>query len=349
VDAPGRVLLHGEEATVRLITVAISLRRAAAERLRRASCHAFPSVNLERGGAGIGGAPSLHVIMKLMARAIGSASISFGLVNIPVKLYSTTQAAGTPSFNLLHKACGSRLRQQYFCIKEEVPVKREDMVKGYEFAKDQYVTFTPEELKELEEKGDQTVAIEEFVPIAAVDPIYYEKAYYLGPEKGGEKAYRLLARVMTDSGRCAVARYAARGKSYLVLVRPVGERLVLQQLHHAEEIRPIAEVPIADADLKDPEVKLARQLVDQIAHETFDAKIYEDEVGKRVQEQIDRKIEGQQIATSPTVAPQAQIIDIMEALKASLAKQAPAEAKGRRGPQRVVEEAKPEKKKSKKG
>jgi DNA end-binding protein Ku len=282
-----------------------------------------------------------------MARAIGSASISFGLVNIPVKLYASTAESGTPRFNLLHKACGSRLRQQYFCVKEDVPVKREDMIKGYEFAKDQYVTFTPEELKELEEKGDQTIAIEEFVPGAAVDPLYYDKAYYLGPEKGGEKAYKLLARVMTDTKRHAIAHYAARGKQYLVLVRPVGEHLVLQQLHHHAEIRPINEVPIADAELKDPEIKLARQLVDQIAHETFSASAYEDEVGKRVREQIEQKIEGQQIATSPAAAPQAQIIDIMEALKASLSKQG-ADIKARLPAQRADEEKPAAKKKARK-
>jgi DNA end-binding protein Ku len=287
-------------------------------------------------------------------RAIGSASISFGLVNIPVKLYSATQASATPSFNLLHKDCGSRLRQQYFCVKEDVPVKREDMVKGYEFAKDQYVTFTTEELKELEEKADQTIEIVEFVPLTAVDPVYFEKAYYLGPDKGGDKAYRLLARVMADTGRSALARYAARGKQYLVLVRPINDRLVLQQLYYATEVRPVSEVPIADGEVKEPELKLARQLVDQIAHETFSPQQYEDEVGKRIHEQIQRKVEGQQVAVSPAAEPKAQIIDLMEALKASLGKsQAAAKEEGkasRRGPQRADEAAtSTPKKRAKKG
>ncbi len=292
-----------------------------------------------------------------MSRAIGSASISFGLVNIPVKLFSATQASATPSFNLLHKACGSRLRQQYFCIKEDVPVKREDMVKGYEFAKDQYVTFTAEELKELEEKADQTIEIAEFVPATTVDAVYFDKAYYLGPDKGGDKAYRLLVKVMADTGRSALARYAARGKQYVVLLRPVDDRLVMQQLHHATEVRPLKEVPIGEGEIKPPELALARQLVDQIARETFDPTQYEDEVGKRIQAQIQRKVEGQEVAVSPSAEPQAQIIDLMEALKASLGRRkdataAPAPdqttAKARRPPQRAAD-AEPAVKKKKKG
>src|SRR3954471_6660598 len=148
----------------------------------------------------------------MAARSIASLTISFGLVSIPVKLYSATQAASAISFNLLHKTCGSRLRQQYLCQKEGVVVERDDMVKGYEFAKDQYVMFTPEELKALEERSTQSVDITEFVPVAQVDPVYYDKPYYLAPDKGGEKAYRLLTEAMQETGRCALARYAARGK-----------------------------------------------------------------------------------------------------------------------------------------
>ena len=155
-------------------------------------------------------------------RSMASATISFGLVSIPVRLYSATESSASISFNLLHKPpCGSRLRQQYICIKEEVIVPREEMVKGYEFQKGEYVIFTPEELKELEETSTQTVDITEFVPLAKVDPIYFDRAYFLGPDKGGDKPYKLLARAMTETGRAALARYAARGKMYLVLVRPI--------------------------------------------------------------------------------------------------------------------------------
>jgi DNA end-binding protein Ku len=254
------------------------------------------------------------------ARAIASATVSFGLVTIPVKLFPATQPAGSGvSFNLLHKDCGSRLKQQYICIKEEVPVSRDEMVKGYEFAKDQYVTFTTDELKALEEKATQTVDIAEFVPLDKVDPIYFDKPYFLAPEKGGEKAYHLLAEVMRDTNRCALAKYAARGKMYLVLVRPVEEGLAMQQLLYADEVRSWKDVAMPDKPaLRDAELKLAHQLVDQIASETFDPSQYEDEVKKRIHADIDKKVQGKEIEVSETSEQPAQIIDLMEALKASL-------------------------------
>src|SRR5512138_976773 len=188
----------------------------------------------------------------MAARSIASLTVSFGLVSIPVKLYSATEASRAISFNLLHKGCGSRLKQQYTCVKEEVPVAREDMVKGYEFAKDQYVMFTPEELKALEEVGTQTAEITEFVPIDSIDPVYFDKAYYLAPDKGGAKPYALLARALRDTKRCAVGRWAARGKQYIVMIRPVedGEMtgLVMQQLLYAGEVRSIKDIDIPKAD-----------------------------------------------------------------------------------------------------
>ena len=168
-----------------------------------------------------------------MARAIAGATISFGLVSIPVKLYSATEASAAISFNMLHAKCGTRVKQQYYCPKDNEIVSRNDMVKGYEVAKDQYVTFTPEELKALEESATQLIDIAQFIPAKAIDPVYFDKAYYLGPEKGGEKAYQLLAAAMREAGRVALARYAARGKQYLVMVRPTVEEpggLVMQQL-----------------------------------------------------------------------------------------------------------------------
>ncbi|MGH8591411.1 MAG: Ku protein, partial [Gammaproteobacteria bacterium] len=203
----------------------------------------------------------------MAARSIASLTVTFGLVSIPVKLYSATQARAGISFNLIHKDCGSRLRQQYFCIKEDVPVERADMVKGYEFAKDQYVTFSPEELKELEEKGTGTVEITQFVPEEKIDPIYYDKAYYLAPDKGGPKSYALLSQAMKRTGRCALARWAARGKQYIVQLRPVDGGLVMQQLLYADEVRSISEIEIPRAEAKEPELKLAEQLIEQIAVE----------------------------------------------------------------------------------
>ena len=255
------------------------------------------------------------------ARAIASGTISFGLVSIPVKLFSASQPQSAISFNLLHKKCGSRLKQQYICSSDGEKVEREDMIKGFEFSKDKYVQFTPEELKAIEEKSTQSIEISEFIPIEKIDPIYYDKPYYLGPDKGGDKAYRLLAEVMNRTGRAALAKYAARGKQYLVLLRPVGEgRIVMQQLLYNDEIKPYSEVPIPAAEVKEAEVKLATQLVDQISNDHFQPEKYEDEVRKRLHELINKKVEGQDITEAPAETGKAQIIDLMEALKQSLGK-----------------------------
>jgi DNA end-binding protein Ku len=240
-----------------------------------------------------------------------------------VKLFAATQASASVSFNLLHKKCSSRLKQQYICPTDNEIVSRDDMVKGYEFAKDQYVTFTPDELKSLEEKATGSIDIAEFVPLAAIDPVYFDRPYYLGPEKGGDKAYLLLAEAMRESGRAALARYAARGKQYLVMLRPSvdGRALVLQQLLYADEVRPLADVPLPDGEVREAELKLAKQLIDQIARETFDPTQYRDEVRERIQADIERKVQGQDITEAePTAAEPARVIDLMAALKASLGK-----------------------------
>ena len=257
----------------------------------------------------------------MAARSIGTLTISFGLVAIPVKLYSATEAARGVSFNLLHKTCGSRLRQQYFCIKEDVPVSRDEMVKGYEFAKDQYVMFTPDELKAMEEAGTQTADISEFVPISAIDPVYFDKAYYIAPDKGGAKPYALFAKALRESKRCAVGRWAARGKQYIVMIRPVEDGLVMQQLMYAGEVRPISEIDIPNIEVRDAELKLAKQLIDQQTSATFDPAQYTDEVTERIEKAVQQKVEGEEITMA--AAPEgggAQVIDLMEALRASLEK-----------------------------
>jgi len=263
-------------------------------------------------------------------RSIATGTISFGLVSIPVRLYPATQPSSSVSFNLLHAKCGSRLRQQYVCAREGGVVERDDMVKGYEFAKDRYVTFTPEELKALDELATQTIDIAEFVPAAQVDPIYFDRAYYLGADKGGAKAYRLLARALAQSGKAALARYAARGKQYLVLIRPLGDRLVMQQLLYADEVRPVEEIPIEDAQPKESEVQLALQLIEQTASTQFRPEQYEDAVKQRVLAAIEQKVHGEEIRVSAPAEPAAQVIDLMDALKASLAaaEQRPSRAPG---------------------
>ena len=275
----------------------------------------------------------------MAARSIASLTVSFGLVSIPVKLYSATEASRAISFNLLHKGCGSRLKQQYFCAKEEVPVAREDMVKGYEFAKDQYVLFTPEELKALEEAGTHSAEITEFVPQDSVDPVYYDKAYYLAPDKGGAKPYALLARALRESKRCALGRWAARGKQYIVMIRPVDSNgiggLVMQQLLYAAEVRSIADVEIPRTEVRDAELKLAQQLIEQQTSETFDPAAYADEVRARIEAAIQKKIEGQEISLAEAPQPGAEVIDLMAALRASLEKKPAKRAQAAKVPDRA--------------
>ncbi len=255
----------------------------------------------------------------MVPRSTAAGTISFGLVTIPVRLYPAAQSAASVSFNLLHGKCGSRLRQHYVCSKDGEKVEREDIVKGYEVAKDRYVTFTAEELKALDEIATQTIDIAEFVAAADVDPIFFDSAYHLGPDKGGAKAYRLLALALERAGKAALARYAARGKQYLVLIRARGGRLVLQQLHYPDEIRAADEIPIDEAELKEPEVQLALRLIEQTSSDGFHPERYEDTVKKRVLEAVERKVQGAQIQAAAPAEPQAQVIDLMEALKASLA------------------------------
>jgi len=272
----------------------------------------------------------------MSARALGNASISFGLVSIPVKLYTASNSAASISFNLLHRKCGSRLKQQYICSKEETIVARDEMVKGYEFNKDQYVQFTDEELKAFEEQATQTIDVVEFVPIEKVDPVYYDKPYYLGPDKGGAKPYRLLAQVMKETGRVALAKYAARGKQYLVMLRPSGDGLVMQQLLYADEVRPFSEVPLDVAEVKEGELKLARMLVEESSSEDFRPQAYEDEVRKRVQEALDRKVAGGEFSVAAPQKKGGEIVDLMEALRASLGKPRKAAAKASEAPSRAA-------------
>lgn len=256
----------------------------------------------------------------MSARPISSATVSFGLVSVPVTLYASSESQAKISFNWLDKKTGSRLKQQYVSAQTGEKVEKEDMIKGYEFSKGQYVTFTPEELKALEQKATSSIEITEFVPADQVERMYLNRAYHLGPDKGGERAYRLLARAMRETGLSAIGKYAARGKQYLVLVRPTENGLVMEQLHYPDEIRPFSEIPVPDGEVKDEELKLAVQLIRQAASEEFRPEKYTDEVRERVLELIQRKVEGEEITAAPTEEPKTQIIDLMEALKASLAK-----------------------------
>jgi DNA end-binding protein Ku len=274
------------------------------------------------------------------ARSISTATISFGLVSVPVQVYSTGEPEASVSFNMLHKKCGTKLKQQYICPKDEEIVARDDMAKGYEFAKNQYVVFSPDEIKALDQKATNTIDINEFVPLAAVDRIYLEKAYYLGPDKGGHRAYKLLAEALQQTGRAALGQYASRGRQYLILVRPRDGVLVMEQLHYADELRGTAEVPLGEeGDVKPAELTLAKQFIEQAAVNEFKPENYHDTVRERVKEAIDQKVAGQEITAEPEAAPQTKVIDLMEALKQSI-------AKGKQKPEPAEEAPAPKKKKA---
>ena len=260
------------------------------------------------------------------ARAISAATISFGLVSVPVEVYSASESAATVSFNLLHKKCGTKLKQQYICPKDQEIVPREEMVKGYQFAKDQYVVFAPDEIKALEEKATGTIDVLEFVPLDKVERVYLEKVYYLGPGKGGDRAYKLLAKALEQSGRAAVGQYAARGQEHLILLRPWNGVLVMEQLHYADELKPPADVPLGEGEVKPAELALAKQFIDQQATDKFEPEKYHDKVRDRVMQAIQQKVDGQEITAEPAQGAGGKIIDLMEALKASLAKGGKAEA-----------------------
>ena len=220
---------------------------------------------------------------------------------------------------MLDPSDNTRVKQQLVNPRTGEEVKRNETIKGYEFGKGQYVTFSNEEIKELQEKASPAIEITEFVPIKEVEPIYFEKSYYLGPEKGGERAYRLLSEAMRATGRSALARHAARGKQYLVMLRPYASGLLMQQLKYEDELKAFDEVPLGEeTELKPGELELAVQLIEQIAADEFRPDQYTDEVRKRLWDAIQNKIEGREVAEDETEAPQAQIIDLMEALKASL-------------------------------
>jgi len=272
-------------------------------------------------------------------------------VSIPVKLYSATETASAVKFNLLAKD-GSRLKQQYVSEKDQTVVARADMVKGYEFEKDRFVLFAADELKALEEASSPTIEIMAFIPEKSVDPLFYDKAYLLAPDKRGGKPYALLAEAMRKSGRCALAKWAWKAKQYVVQVRPVEDGLVLQQLLYADEVRSLKDLGIEPVTVSAGELQLALQLIDQISQDAYDPAQYVDEERKRILAAIDEKIAGKQVvASAHDEAPStAQVIDLMEALRASLGKKtaaakpvvvepaaAPAaQAKERKGAKRAV-------------
>jgi DNA end-binding protein Ku len=258
--------------------------------------------------------------MATSTRPIASLTLSFGLVAIPVRLYTATDTSDRIAFNFLRAKDGSRVRQQYVAVKDGKLVERSQMAKGYEFAKDQFVMFSPQELKELEEKTSSAIDISEFVPLTSVDPIYFAGTYLLAPEKGGTKPYTLLTTALKKSGQCAVGRWISRGKEHVVVIRPFGEGLALHQLHFQGELRSPKDLAIESGPVSEAELKLATQLIEQLSVKKFDPGEFSDEFKTRVEAAIKRKVQGKEVSLAVTPNPKRSdnVVDLMSALKASL-------------------------------
>jgi DNA end-binding protein Ku len=225
-------------------------------------------------------------------------------------------------------------------------VERSELVKGYEFAKDQYVQLTEEELKSLEGESSKVIDIAEFVPLPKVDPIYFEKTYYLGPDKGGEKAYRLLASAMAKTDRVALATFVMRGKESLVLIRPAQDGLLLHTMYFSDEVRDFGEIDKGEsAKIRDGELELALRLVEDLSSTDFKPEQYQDDYRLRVLDLVNLKVEGKEVTAAGPQVQRAQVIDLMEALKESLAKRVPKDKKPAVKAKRAADtQEKPEKK-----
>lgn len=255
----------------------------------------------------------------MAARATSSGTISFGLVSIPIKVFPASSSKAV-RFSMLHEKDKSRLKQTYVCKACDEPVERSETVKGYEYSRDQYVVLEEDELKAIEKASDRSIEIEEFVPISKVDPIYFEKSNLLGPDKGGQKAYKLLREAMIESGRVAIGRFNQRGRQQLVLLRPNGEGLVMHGLYYADEVRSFEDIEIdEDVEIKESELALAHQLIDSLSQKKFEPEKYEDDYRRMVLEAVDQKVAGEEVVVMPTSEPKEQIIDLVAALKKSLA------------------------------
>jgi DNA end-binding protein Ku len=283
----------------------------------------------------------------MAARSFASVTISFGLVSIPVEVFSAEVAARRLSFNLLHAKDGARVKQQYVCALDGEVVERSELVKGYEYEKDRYVMFKPEEIKALEEAGSKSVDITEFVPLETVDPVYFDRTYLLAPSKYGAKAYALLNEAMRQAKLCAVGRWAARGREYVVVIRPLGAGMAMHQLFFKDEIRTIGELGMGDApELASAELKLARALIEQSTSKRFDPNEFHDEFRAKVEAAIEKKVKsGKEISSFEStdargVAGAGNVVDLMEVLRRSLSGKGAATRKSeRKPPKRVVAKA----------
>jgi DNA end-binding protein Ku len=269
-------------------------------------------------------------VFRMASRPISTGNISFGLVSIPVKLFSATRARSV-SFHLLHNKDLSRIQQKIYCPVDDAIVDRSELIRGFEVEKGRYVPFNDEELKALESHDNHTIEITEFLPIEQVDPVYFEESYYLSCEPGSAKAYRLLSDAMTASGRIALGRYTMRGKEHLVMIRPFEKGLMLHTMYYADEVRSGEDVDRGTNEaVKQTELTLAQRLIDELTQKKFDPSKYHDAFRERVLEMAEKKVAGQQVTEAPAEPRRGgQVIDLMAALKASLEKRGPAKEEAR--------------------
>jgi DNA end-binding protein Ku len=261
-------------------------------------------------------------------RSISTGSLSFGLVNVPIKMYSTTASRasggdGGVHFHWLHESCGTRVKQQYYCPKHEKAVGRDELVRGYEVSKGKYVKVSAEELEATKIDKRESIDILAFVPIESVDVLYLEHAYFLAPDKGGSKGYAVLAEAMRRSNRVAIGKYAARGTEHVVSIRTDGHVLLMHQLRYADEVRSPDDIPVEKPKVSDKELALAEKLIEQTAEASFDAASFEDESKAKKKALIARKTAAGDVATDEEAAREeghrgGKVIDLMDALKASL-------------------------------
>jgi len=279
----------------------------------------------------------------MAARPISNATISFGLVSIPVRLFAATSSKQV-SFHLLHGKDFSRIQQKIYCPKDDAIIDRSELVRGYEISKGRYVTFTDEELKALEEQEDHAIEINEFVPLDKVDPVYFETSYFLASDASAAKAYRLLTDAMTDTQCAGVATFTMRGKQHLVLIRPYAKGLMLHTMYYADEVRKSEELDqAAGSEAKPAELELAKRLIGELTEAKFQPEKYHDTFSERVREVAERKAAGQEITEAAPEPRRGQVIDLMSALKASLEKRGagkPAQAQAAEPHEAPVETAK---------
>jgi DNA end-binding protein Ku len=253
-------------------------------------------------------------------RPLRNATISFGLVTIPVRFYTATHSEDV-HFNLLHASCGTRVNRKWWCPHHEKIVDADELIRGYAVSKSKYVTFTDEEIETLETDDNRALEINEFVDLHEIDPLFFEKAYFLGPAPGGGKTYHLLAQAMKKQDKVAVARWVSAGKENLVVLRPFEKGLVLHTMYYADEVRDFSAIDIEEGPVREKEVQLAEMLINELTEKKFDPLAFKDEYRKRLMERIRAKSRGKAIEPEEKEEEKGgEVIDIMDALRRSLDK-----------------------------